>query len=115
MDTKELQEMAFQAVEKAKASGKIRKGSNEATKAIEKGSAKLVVSAKDTNPKEVIMHLSPLCKEKDIPYIEVDSRQELGTAAGLPVSTAAVAVVAEGDAKTIIKRITDALKDGETE
>ena len=40
-------EIAYEAVEKAKASGKIKKGTNEVTKAVEKGIAKLVVVAED--------------------------------------------------------------------
>ena len=56
----------LEIVEIARTSGKIRKGSNEATKAIEKGEAKLVVYADDVTPKEIIMHLPLLCKEKNI-------------------------------------------------
>jgi len=90
------QEQAFEAIELAKKSGKIKKGTNEVTKAVERGIAKLVAVAKDVSPQEVILHLKPLCKEKNIPFIEVDSKEELGAAAGLQVSTSAVAVVQEG-------------------
>lgn len=103
--SKELQEKALEVVEAAKATGKIRKGVNEATKAIERGIAKLVLVAKDVNPAEVVMHLAPLCKEKNIPLIEVPSREELGTAAGLAVPTAAVAVIDEGEGKKALKDI----------
>ena len=65
-------------VEIARTSGKIRKGANEATKAIEKGDAKLVVYAGDVNPKEVIMHLPLLCKEKNIPCGEHITSPEPG-------------------------------------
>ena len=90
------QEKAYETIELAKKSGKIKKGTNEVTKAIENGSAKLVIVAKDVSPAEVIMHIKPLCEEKNIPYVEVDSREELGAAAGLQVSTSAVAVIQEG-------------------
>ncbi|MBT3395456.1 50S ribosomal protein L7ae [archaeon] len=96
---------AYEAVELAKKSGKIKKGVNEVTKIVEKGIAKLVLIAGDTSPKEVIMHLTPLCKEKNIILVEVPSREELGAAAGLSVPTAAVAVVKEGEAKTIISSL----------
>ena len=95
----------LEAIEIARTSGKIRKGSNEATKAIEKGDAKLVAYAADVTPKEIVMHLPLLCKEKNIPCIEVSKKEDLGAAAGLPVSTAAVAVVKEGDAKSLIEQI----------
>jgi large subunit ribosomal protein L7Ae len=90
------QDQAYEAVELAKKSGKIKKGTNEVTKAAERGVAKLIVVAKDVSPAEVIMHLKPLCEEKKVPFVEVDSREELGAAAGLQVSTSAVAVIQEG-------------------
>ncbi len=105
MDEKQLIEKGYEAVEAAKTSGKLRKGSNESTKAIEKGTAKLVVVAKDTQPPEIIMHLEPLCKEKQVPFILVPSKNELGTAAGLPVSCTSVTIVQEGDSKKIIEEI----------
>ncbi len=110
MEEKQLIEKAYEAVEIAKSSGKLKRGTNEVTKAIEKGIAKLVVVAKDTSPAEIIMHLGPLCKEKKIPMVSVSSKIELGTAAGMPIGASAVAVVQEGDAKNIIKQITDAMK-----
>jgi large subunit ribosomal protein L7Ae len=109
--TKEIQEKAFEAIEIAKKTGRIKKGSNEATKAAEKGIAKLVVVAKDVNPPEIIMHLQPLCKEKGIPFVMVDSKEELGTAAGLPVSTGSVAIVQEGDAKNAVKKLAEELTE----
>ena len=101
----EKADQAYEAVEIAKATGKIRKGSNETTKAIERGIAKLVVYAKDVQPPEVIMHLPLLCKEKGILCIEVPSKEELGAAAGIDVPTAAIAIVDEGDAKDLIKKM----------
>jgi large subunit ribosomal protein L7Ae len=95
----------LEAVEIARTTGKISKGANEATKAIEKGNAKLVAYAADVSPKEIVMHLSLLCKEKNIPCFEISKKEDLGAAAGLPVSTAAVAVVKEGDAKAAIERL----------
>ena len=96
---------AYEAIELAKKSGKIKKGTNEVTKIAEKGVAKLIVVANDVSPQEVIMHLKPLCNEKGIPYVEVPSKEDLGSAAGLLVSTSAVAVVNEGDSKKIIAEI----------
>lgn len=100
----------LEAVEIARTSGKIRKGSNEATKAIEKGQAKLVVYADDVSPKEVVMHLPLLCQEKNTPCVKVSKKDDLGAAAGLPVATAAVAIVKEGDAKAAIEEIVKSLR-----
>ncbi|MEK6839545.1 MAG: 50S ribosomal protein L7Ae [Nanoarchaeota archaeon] len=108
--SKELMTKAYEAVELARKTGKIKKGANETTKAIERGSAKLVLVAKDVNPPEIIMHFTPLCKEKDIPIVEVPSKEELGAAAGLSVSTGAIAIITEGEAKDLIKEIASKLK-----
>ncbi len=105
MSDKQQVEAALEAIEVARSTGKIKKGANEVTKALERGTAKLVVVAKDTQPAEIVMHLPILAKEKGIPCVEVGSKEELGTAAGIPVPTAAVAVIAEGDAAKIIKSI----------
>ena len=100
-------ENVYEAVERAKSTGKIKKGTNETTKVVEKGIAKLVVVASDVNPKEIVMHIAPLCKEKGVPCVVVPSKAELGAAAGLPLGTSCVAIVQEGDAKDIIKRIVE--------
>ncbi|MBN1157703.1 50S ribosomal protein L7ae [Candidatus Woesearchaeota archaeon] len=96
-------EKVFEAIELAKTTGKIKKGTNEVTKAIEKGTAKLVVIAKDISPPEITMHIPLLCKEKGISCVEVGSKEELGAAAGLDVPTGAVAIVQEGEAKKVMK------------
>ncbi len=89
-------------VETARKTGKIDKGANEVTKTLERGQAKLVLVAEDVNPKEVVQHLEPLCKEKGVPYTTVDSKKKLGVAAGINVGTAAVAVVEAGDATSAL-------------
>lgn len=88
----------YHIVEKAKKTGKVDKGANEVTKAVELGVAKLVVYAKDVEPKEIVAHLAALCKHKNIPCVEVDSKQKLGVAVGIGVSTAAVAIIDAGEA-----------------
>ena len=105
MASKELSEKALEAVEIAKATGKLRKGTNEVTKAIERSQAKLVVVAQDISPPEIVMHLPLLAKEKGILFVHVPSKEELGAAAGLSVATGSVAIVQEGDAKELIKEI----------
>ena len=97
----------LEIVEISRETGKIRKGINETTKAIERNTAKLVVAADDVDPPEVIMHLPVLCDEKKIAFVKVPSKSELGRAAGLDVGSAAVAVVEPGEAK---KKLDDMLK-----
>ncbi len=97
----------LEAVELARSTGKIRKGSNEATKAIEKGIAKAVIYAGDVSPKEIIMHLPLLCKEKEVQCYEISKKEDLGAAAGLAVSTSAIAIVEAGDAKAILESLAE--------
>jgi len=98
-------EAVFEAVEIAKKTGKLKKGCNEVTKALEKGQAKLVVVAKDAQPKEIVMHLPLLAKEKGIKFAEVEKKEELGAAAGLPLGAAAIAIVDAGEAAELIKQL----------
>jgi len=100
-----MTEEAYEAIEIARTSGTIRKGTNEVTKTLERDDAELVVVASDVSPKEITMHLQPLSEEKNVPYVEVDSKQELGAAAGLPLSTSAVVVTKPGKAKSHIEAL----------
>lgn len=95
----------LELIEIARNTGKIKKGANETTKAIERGEAKLVVYASDVSPKEIVMHLPLLCKEKKVVCLEVKRKEELGAAAGLGVSCSAVAIVKEGEAKKKIESL----------
>ncbi len=92
----------YSIIETARKTGKIEKGTNEVTKAIERGTAKLVVYASDVEPKEIVQHIPLLCKEKKIPCKEVDNKQKLGISAGLPVSASSVAVIEAGEAESDI-------------
>ena len=94
----------YSIVEKARKTGKIDKGINEVTKAIERGTAKLVVIAKDVEPKEITQHIPLLCKEKGIECEEVDNKEKLGIAAGIKVPCSAIAVIESGEAQISEKR-----------
>ena len=113
---KEVQDLAYDLVEKARDNGKISKGANEVTKQVERGQAKLVVMAEDVTPEEILAHMPVLCEEKKIPFTYVPSKDELGNAAGLLVSTAAVAITNPGKDKggieNIVKKIEPLKKQG---
>ena len=96
---------AYQILEKVKKTGKLEKGTNEVTKAIERGTAKLVVVAADVEPKEIVQHIPLLCKEKKIPFLEVDSKKKLGIITGISVSASSVAVIEPGDAQQDIDNL----------
>ena len=107
---KDVIENVYESIEISKTTGKIKKGTNETTKAIEKGEAKLAVIAKDVNPPEITMHIPLIAEEKGIPCVQVPSKEELGAAAGINVGTSSVAIVQEGEAKDLIKKISEKLK-----
>ncbi len=109
---KDLINKTYEVIEIARDSGKVRKGANEVTKLIERTQAKFIVMAEDVQPAEILAHLPLLCEEKNIPYAYVPSKQELGTAAGLSVSTAAVAVLEYGKSKIIVESLVKKLSGG---
>lgn len=103
--SKELADRVLQLVEAAKNTGKVRKGVNETTKAVERGEAQLAVIAEDVEPPEIVMHLPALCEEKKIAYVYVPSKMELGRAAGIDVASAAIAIADPGEGKALIKDV----------
>lgn len=103
--SKEIVDAAYEALQIAAKSGAVRKGTNETTKAVERGQAKLVVIAEDVDPPEVVAHLPLLCEERKIPYVYVPSKEKIGSAVGIDVPAASVCIVKEGDAAGLIKEI----------
>ncbi|MEM2137589.1 MAG: 50S ribosomal protein L7Ae [Candidatus Anstonellaceae archaeon] len=102
---KDVQAKALEAITVASDTGRIRKGANETTKAVESGNAALVVIAEDVDPEEVVLHIPMICGEKNIPYCYVPTKKELGAAAGLSVPSAAIAIEKAGNAAELVKDI----------
>jgi large subunit ribosomal protein L7Ae len=102
---KEIVDAAYEALSIASKSGSVRKGTNEATKAVERSIAKLVVIAEDVDPPEVIAHLPLLCDERKIPYVFVPNKDQLGKAVGIDVPCASACIIKEGEASGLIKEI----------
>jgi large subunit ribosomal protein L7Ae len=108
----EIAEKAYELVNKARTTGgKIKKGVNETTKAVERGEAKFVVIAEDVNPPEVVLHLPYLCEEKKVPYLYVPSKARLGQAAGIQVAASSVAVIDPGAAKDLLNELVKAYNE----
>ncbi|MCX9075187.1 MAG: 50S ribosomal protein L7Ae [Candidatus Methanoperedens sp.] len=116
----DLANKALEALEMARDTGKIRKGTNETTKAIERGIAKgtnettkaiergiakLVLIGEDVNPPEIVAHMPSLCDEKNTPYIFVKKQVELGAACGLTVGSGAAAIVEPGKGKELVDEV----------
>lgn len=107
----DLQEDALEALEVARDTGSVKKGTNETTKAIERGNAALVFIAEDVSPEEVVMHLPELADEKEIPFLFVETQDEIGQAAGLEVGSAAAAIVDAGEADSQVEDIASKLEE----
>jgi large subunit ribosomal protein L7Ae len=107
----DLAEDALEALEVARDTGSVKKGTNETTKAVERGNADLVFVAEDVQPEEIVMHLPELADEKDVPYLFVDSQSDVGHAAGLEVGSAAAAIVDAGEASGDVDDIAEKLED----
>ncbi len=106
----DMQSEALSLLEKVRETGKVKKGTNETTKAVERGLAKLVYIAMDVDPPEIVAHLPLLCEEKNIPYVYVKSKSELGKAVGIEVNCASAAIIDEGEAKKELSNLVNKLK-----
>jgi large subunit ribosomal protein L7Ae len=106
---KDLVNAVYETVRIAKKSGKVRKGTNETTKAIERGSSRLVVIAEDVEPPEVVAHLPILCEERNAAYIFVPSKQQLGASLGIDVGSAAATILDAGEGQHILEQVVSSI------
>ncbi|MFP3286499.1 MAG: 50S ribosomal protein L7Ae [Acidilobus sp.] len=107
----DLAEEVYKLVAKARETGKVKKGTNETTKAVERGQAKFVVIATDVDPPEIVAHLPLLCDSKKIPFVYVPSKKRLGEAAKIDVGAASIAIVDPGEAAEDMKRIIERVRE----
>ena len=101
----EVADAVYEALQISSKTGSVRKGTNETTKAIERGIAKLVVIAEDVDPPEVVAHLPLICEERKISYVFVPSKAKIGSAIGIDVPSAAVCIIDSGEAMELMKEI----------
>ena len=78
--------------------GRVKKGSNEVTKAAERGTAQFIILAEDVNPPELLAHIPLICKEKGIPFTYVEDQSYLAENSGMGggAKTAAIAIIEVG-------------------
>ncbi len=108
---KDMADSAYEALQMARDTGKLRKGTNETTKAIERAIARLVVIAEDVEPPEVVAHLPILCEERKVPYIFVPSKSQLGQSVGIDVGAASACITETGSADDLVRVIVQRLED----
>lgn len=77
------------------------------TKSLNRGTAELVVLAADTTPLSIVLHLPLLCEDKNVPYVFLGSKLQLGRACGVsrPVIAATITTNEASDLAGQIKRL----------
>jgi len=107
----DLRNLQSDVLKKIAKSGKIKIGINEVTKAIERGTAKLVVIAEDVSPAEIVMHLPVIAKEKNIPFTYSKTKQELGNAVGITAGASSIVVMDAGVVQKELASLVDKIKE----
>src|SRR6056297_200619 len=107
----DLEDDALEVLEVARDTGTVKKGTNETTKTVERGNAELIYIAEDVQPEEIVMHLPEIADEKGIPFVFVETQDDVGHAAGLEVGSAAAAIVDTGDAEDDVEDIAGKIED----
>ena len=75
----------------------LKKGANEATKALNRGKAEVVILAADAEPLEILLHLPLLAEDKSVPYVFVGSKAAMGRACGVSRPVIAVSILVDKD------------------
>ena len=78
--TEKLNKKILKAMKKGFKCYSLRRGVKEVNKAMRKDEKGIVIIAANTTPLDLISHLPLWCEEKDIPYVFVDSKTDLGDA-----------------------------------
>ncbi|KAK6089949.1 hypothetical protein P3W45_000995 [Vairimorpha bombi] len=90
----------------------VRKGANEVTKCINKGTAKLVIMAVDSEPPELTYSLPILCEDKGIPFVHISSKRSLGKACSLerPVIACCIFIPKDKEGLRVEEKIKELLE-----
>ncbi|KAI5168599.1 U4/U6 small nuclear ribonucleoprotein SNU13 [Pancytospora epiphaga] len=116
MEKEQLTEAKMQELYKLlynlKASDNVKVGYNAAAKSVNKGTALLVVVARDTEPYAIVEALPIICDQKGVEIVHVSSKTALGKACHLQVNVIACAIFADRneDSSRLQSQITQILK-----
>eukprot|EP00161_Ancyromonas_sigmoides_P003448 TRINITY_DN1320_c0_g1_i1.p2 TRINITY_DN1320_c0_g1~~TRINITY_DN1320_c0_g1_i1.p2 ORF type:complete len:127 (+),score=64.69 TRINITY_DN1320_c0_g1_i1:185-565(+) len=90
----------------------LKKGANEVTKTLNRGTAEIVVMAADTEPIEIVLHLPLLAEDKNVIYCFVESKVALGRACGVsrPVIAASITMQEGSQLKAQINSLKTAIE-----
>jgi H/ACA ribonucleoprotein complex subunit 2 len=90
--SKKSTKKVYKLVKKASQAKFVRRGVKEVVKALRKGEKGFCVIAGDISPIDVISHLPIMCEDRDIPYLYVPSKLDLGAAASTKRPTSCILV-----------------------
>ncbi|KKY25128.1 putative snrnp and snornp protein [Phaeomoniella chlamydospora] len=87
-----LSQQILDMVQQASHARQLKKGANECTKSLNRGTAEIIILAADTSPLAILLHLPLLCEDKNVPYVYVPSKTALGRASGVSRAVIAASV-----------------------
>lgn len=100
----------YELIQEASKGGAMKKGSNEVTKAAERGTAKFIIMAEDVNPPELLLHIPMICDEKKIPYAYVPSQEFLAKECGMPKGVRTASIALMEISKAVQEKLTDVVE-----
>ncbi|KAJ5516105.1 hypothetical protein N7527_007665 [Penicillium freii] len=77
-----LAQQVLDLLQQASHYNQLKKGANEVTKSLHRGTSEIVVLAADTAPLAIVMHLPLICEDKTVPYVFLPSKTAIGRACG---------------------------------
>jgi H/ACA ribonucleoprotein complex subunit 2 len=95
----------------ASAAKVLKRGVKEVVKALRKNEKGLCVLAGDISPIDVISHIPGICEEGGIPYVYVNSKADLGAAAGTKRPTSVVLVAPKKGAEFEPEKMKEVLEE----
>ncbi|EFA09871.1 H/ACA ribonucleoprotein complex subunit 2-like protein [Tribolium castaneum] len=111
MASKKLTKKVHKLVKKAvKHKTYVRNGLKDVQKRIRKGETGIVIFAGDITPIDIMCHLPAVCEDRDIPYVYVPSRRDLGGAMGIMRGCMLALVRPHDDYKDMFNELKDEIK-----
>jgi len=102
-----LQQKLLDLVQQASHYHQLKKGANECTKTLNRGISELIILAADTEPLAILLHLPLLAEDKNVPYVFVNSKIQLGRACGVARSVIAASITTN-ESSELVSQIREA-------
>ncbi|KAI7824595.1 50S ribosomal protein L30e-like protein [Kickxella alabastrina] len=93
---KKLSKKALKTVKKATKHRHVKRGVKEVVKGLRKGDKGLVILAANISPVDVLSHIPVLCEDNQVPYVFVNSKEELGGSCSTKRPTCCLMIIPGG-------------------